>query len=232
MSAREIRILLADDDQIIRGGLTNLLNAQEGLRVVATAVNGAQVFDQLALHRVDVVLLDVDMPVMSGIEAARRISHEQPSITIIMLTAFEHEESLGQAIGAGVRGFLTKDISAPPRTRPAHPQSIRWTASDGTPAYRNPHRILRRNSREPGEIRGLYQRRKHPARSPASHVPATAESLCQQKHSSANRAHRSNRAILCLRYPHPHRLRHPRRTCHYRRQSRNPRITTPVILSK
>lgn len=113
MSAGEIRILLADDDQIIRDGLTNLLNAQEGLRVVATAVNGAQVFDQLALHRVDVALLDVDMPVMSGIEAARRISREQPSITIIMLTAFEHEESLAQAIGAGVRGFLTKDIPAP-----------------------------------------------------------------------------------------------------------------------
>ena len=50
MSAREIRILLADDDQIIRDGLTNLLNAQDGLRVVATALNGAQVFDQLALH--------------------------------------------------------------------------------------------------------------------------------------------------------------------------------------
>lgn len=113
MSEREIRILLADDDQIIRDGLTNLLNAQDGLRVVATAVNGAQVFDQLALHRVDVALLDVDMPVMSGIEAARRINHEQPGITIIMLTAFEHEESLGQAIGAGVRAPSPKTYPPP-----------------------------------------------------------------------------------------------------------------------
>ncbi|XCB30392.1 response regulator transcription factor [Arcanobacterium hippocoleae] len=110
---QEIRLLIADDDQIIRDGLARLLDAQEGLRVMATAVNGAEVFDQLALHRVDVALLDVDMPVMSGIEAARRISREQPGITMIMLTAFEHEESLGQAIGAGVRGFLTKDIPAP-----------------------------------------------------------------------------------------------------------------------
>lgn len=109
----EIRILLADDDSIIREGLASLLNHQDGLNVVATAANGAQVFDQLLLHRVDVVLLDVDMPVMSGIEAARRISEEYPAMTIIMLTAFEHEESLGQAIGAGVRGFLTKDILAP-----------------------------------------------------------------------------------------------------------------------
>ncbi|MDR6938545.1 response regulator transcription factor [Arcanobacterium hippocoleae] len=110
---QEIRLLIADDDQIICDGLARLLDAQEGLRVVATAVNGAEVFDQLALHQVDVALLDVNMPVMSGIEAARRISREQPSITIIMLTAFEHEESLGQAIRAGVRGFLTKDIPAP-----------------------------------------------------------------------------------------------------------------------
>ncbi|WP_166984703.1 response regulator transcription factor [Canibacter zhoujuaniae] len=110
---REVRILIADDDQIIREGLANLLDAQEGLHVVATAINGAQVFEQLALHRIDVALLDVDMPVVSGIEAARRLSREQAGLTIIMLTVFEHEESLGQAIGAGVRGFLTKDIPAP-----------------------------------------------------------------------------------------------------------------------
>lgn len=112
-SEEEIRLLIADDDQIIRDGLAYLLDVQEGLRVMTTAANGAEIFEQLALHRVDVVLLDVDMPVMSGIEAARRISREYPEITIIMLTAFEHEESLGLAIGAGVRGFLTKDIPAP-----------------------------------------------------------------------------------------------------------------------
>lgn len=112
-SKNEIRILLADDDQIIRDGLAHLLNAQDGLQVVATAENGAEVFSLLALHRIDIALLDVDMPVISGIEAARRISREHPEITIVMLTAFEHEESLGQAIGARVRGFLTKDIPAP-----------------------------------------------------------------------------------------------------------------------
>lgn len=113
MSEQEIRILLADDDQVIRDGLANLLNGQDGLRVVATAENGAQVFEQLALHRIEVALLDVDMPVMSGIEAARRLNREYPGITVIMLTAFEYEESLAQAIGAGVRGFLTKDILIP-----------------------------------------------------------------------------------------------------------------------
>lgn len=107
-----IKVLLADDDGIIREGLTSLLSAQDGIEVVASAENGVQVFDQLALHQVDVVLLDVDMPVMSGIDAAKRITKEYPKLTIVMLTAFAHEESLGQALGAGVRGFLTKDIPA------------------------------------------------------------------------------------------------------------------------
>lgn len=84
-SKNEIRILLADDDQIIRDGLAHLLNAQDGLQVVATAENGAEVFSLLALHRIDIALLDVDMPVISGIEAARRISREHPEITIVML---------------------------------------------------------------------------------------------------------------------------------------------------
>lgn len=59
---RTIRILIADDDPIIRNGLSDLLNAESGLEVVATAENGAQVIEALALHRVDMVLLDVDMP--------------------------------------------------------------------------------------------------------------------------------------------------------------------------
>lgn len=109
-SNTEIKILIADDDQIIRDGLASLLSTQEGLRVVATAENGADLFTQLQAHSVDLVLLDVDMPVMSGIEAARKLNLEYPDITIVMLTVFEHLESLGQALGAGVRGFLTKDI--------------------------------------------------------------------------------------------------------------------------
>ncbi|MDK8782505.1 response regulator [Actinotignum timonense] len=108
-----IRVLLADDDPIIREGLARLLNEQEGLVVVATAADGAQAIDQLHDQKVDLALLDVDMPVMSGIEAAKRISQDYSHIVIVMLTVFEHEDSLGEAIGAGVRGFLTKDIIAP-----------------------------------------------------------------------------------------------------------------------
>lgn len=111
-SNTEIKILIADDDRIIRDGLASLLSTQEGLRVVSTAENGADLFTQLQEHSVDLVLLDVDMPVMSGIEAARKLNREYPDITIVMLTVFEHLESLGQALGAGVRGFLTKDIPA------------------------------------------------------------------------------------------------------------------------
>ncbi|MCI7551400.1 MAG: response regulator transcription factor [Actinomycetaceae bacterium] len=110
---RTIRILIADDDPIIRNGLSDLLNAESGLEVVATAENGAQVIEALALHRVDMVLLDVDMPGMNGIEVARRLSKTNTSVTIIILTAFEFEDSLGQALALDVRGFLTKDVPAP-----------------------------------------------------------------------------------------------------------------------
>lgn len=94
-SNTEIKILIADDDQIIRDGLSSLLDSQDGLRVVTTVENSQEVFAQLQAHPVDLVLLDVDMPVVSGIEAARKLKLEYLDVTIVMLTVFEHVESLG-----------------------------------------------------------------------------------------------------------------------------------------
>ena len=80
MSTDSIRILLADDDDIIRQGLANLLSNQEDFEVVATVSNGAQVFDVLAKQRIDIALLDVDMPILNGIETAKRISQDYPCL--------------------------------------------------------------------------------------------------------------------------------------------------------
>lgn len=113
MSTDSIRILLADDDDIIRQGLANLLSNQEDFEVVATVSNGAQVFDVLAKQRIDIVLLDVDMPILNGIETAKRISQDYPTVKSLMLTAFESKDSLAQAIGSGICGFLTKDTPLP-----------------------------------------------------------------------------------------------------------------------
>lgn len=110
MMSDTIRILLADDDQIIRDGLANLLNAQDGLSVAAAVADGRSVLRAIAERRVDVALLDVDMPILDGVSTAKEIGRLYPDIAVVMLTAFEHEDSLAQSLASNVRGFLTKDI--------------------------------------------------------------------------------------------------------------------------
>lgn len=106
----EVRILIADDDRIIREGLAELLDHQEGISVVAVAKNGDEALAVLANKPIDVALIDVDMPVLDGIKAAGIIGETYPQVAVVMLTAFEHEESLAQSLAQNVRGFLTKDI--------------------------------------------------------------------------------------------------------------------------
>nr|DAG19118.1 MAG TPA: response regulator [Caudoviricetes sp.] len=112
MMSETIRILLADDDQIIRDGLANLLNAQDGLSVAAVVADGRAALRAIAERCVDVALLDVDMPILDGISTAKEIGRLYPDIAVVMLTAFEHEDSLAQSLASNVRGFLTKDIPA------------------------------------------------------------------------------------------------------------------------
>lgn len=107
-----LRIVIADDDAIVRSGLANLLNYQDGISVVATAANGAEALTAISHAQPDVALIDVDMPILDGISTAKILSQEYPRIAIVMLTAFEHEESLAKSLAANARGFLTKDIPA------------------------------------------------------------------------------------------------------------------------
>lgn len=113
MSNKGIRVLLADDDDFFRENLSSLLMKQSDLDVVVTARNGVEVLNILNSETVDVVLLDVDMPILNGIQTATIIAEKYPHLTLIMLTVFEHEKSLAQALEIGVQGFLTKDIPAP-----------------------------------------------------------------------------------------------------------------------
>lgn len=107
-----LRIVIADDDAIVRSDFANLLNYQDGISVVATAANGAEALTAISRAQPDVALIDVDMPILDGISTAKILSQEYPRIAIVMLTAFEHEESLAKSLAANVRGFLTKDIPA------------------------------------------------------------------------------------------------------------------------
>jgi len=106
---RPIRILLVDDQQLIRLGFGLVLGAEDDLDVVGEAANGAEAIDLAASLRPDVILMDVRMPGLDGIEATRRIVAALPSSRIIILTTFDLDEYAFGALRAGASGFLLKD---------------------------------------------------------------------------------------------------------------------------
>lgn len=110
MTISQLRVLVADDDALIRSSLTSLFAARQDIELVATTSNGAEALRILDTHRVDVALIDADMPILDGVETAALISARFPSVTVVIFTAFEHEDYLPRALAAGALGFLTKDI--------------------------------------------------------------------------------------------------------------------------
>jgi DNA-binding NarL/FixJ family response regulator len=107
-----IRVLLADDQKLVRAGFGSLLERTEDMEVVAEAADGAEAVELAAAHRPDVILMDIRMPVMDGLEALKVIlGDETPSgVKVIMLTTFELDEYLFEALRLGASGFLLKDI--------------------------------------------------------------------------------------------------------------------------
>lgn len=106
-----IRVLLADDQALIRAGFRVLLEAAGDLEVVGEAVNGEQAVDLAREHRADIVLMDIRMPGVDGLEATRRIASDDDlaGVKVIILTTFETDEYVYHAIRAGASGFLVKD---------------------------------------------------------------------------------------------------------------------------
>jgi DNA-binding NarL/FixJ family response regulator len=107
-----IRVALVDDQQLVRAGFRMVIDSQDDLQVVAQASDGAEAVRVLTETQVDVVLMDVRMPRMDGIEATRQITALPQSPRVIVLTTFDLDEYVISAIGAGASGFLLKD--APP----------------------------------------------------------------------------------------------------------------------
>ena len=105
-----IRILVAEDHLIARVGVTSILNMQRDMTVVAEAVTGQQAVEQYRKHLPDVTLMDMRMPVISGVEAAVMIRAEYPDSHIIALTTYSGDENIRRAIDAGIRAYLTKDV--------------------------------------------------------------------------------------------------------------------------
>ena len=109
--AQRVRILLVDDHPIYRDGLELLLGSIPGFEVVAAVGDGAEAITAASEHRPDVIVMDIQMPVMDGIEATKRIVAEDGSAGIIVLTMSEDDESVFQAMRAGARGYLLKAAS-------------------------------------------------------------------------------------------------------------------------
>lgn len=104
-----IRILVAEDHLVARVGLTAILSAQSDMSVAAEAVNGRQAVDLFLRCRPDVTLMDLRMPVMSGVDAAMAIRAHQPGARMIALTTYGGDEDIRRALDAGFRAYLTKD---------------------------------------------------------------------------------------------------------------------------
>jgi DNA-binding NarL/FixJ family response regulator len=104
-----IRVLIADDHELVRTGFRKILESEPGLEVVAEAADGGEAVEAALLHRPDVVLMDVRMPRLDGIEAARALS---ATTRVLMLTTFDLDEYVFEAIRAGASGFLLKDTPA------------------------------------------------------------------------------------------------------------------------
>jgi DNA-binding NarL/FixJ family response regulator len=103
-----IRVVLVDDDALIREGLRMIIDQAGDIEVVATAGNGEEALRVAAEHRPDVILMDVRMPVLDGIEATRQITNVDGAPRVIILTTFELDEYVFEALRAGASGFLLK----------------------------------------------------------------------------------------------------------------------------
>ena len=107
-----IKVLLVDDQTLIRQGIRLLLEIEPDIQVVGQAANGREALQQVESLHPDVVLMDVRMPEMDGVTATRALGERFPGVKVIILTTFEDDETIFEGLKAGARGYLLKDISS------------------------------------------------------------------------------------------------------------------------
>ncbi|MFZ3047736.1 MAG: response regulator transcription factor [Desulfatirhabdiaceae bacterium] len=142
-----IRILIADDHTIVRQGLARLLEEQPGFRVVGEAINGQTAIEQSLELKPDIVIMDIAMPRMNGIEAAKKIRKQLPKTKILILSMYSHEHYIHELIETGVSGYLLKDASGRDIINAIHSAMKNETFLSPViskvlmDTYRSPHRI-------------------------------------------------------------------------------------------
>ena len=114
MSAQVTRVMIVDDQAVVREGLRAILGTVPGFEVVGVAGNGAEAVENFPGWRPDVVLMDLNMPIMNGVEAIRALRASHPDVKILVLTTYDAEEWVLDAVRAGAAGYLLKDA---PRDR-------------------------------------------------------------------------------------------------------------------
>jgi NarL family two-component system response regulator LiaR len=155
MTQRPIRVLIADDHEIVRKGLRALLATEPDIEVVGEAENGVEAIARVERLQPDVVLMDLVMPEVDGIEAIRHVTAEQPKVRILVLTSFAGDDKVFPAIKAGALGYLLKDSSPEELVRAIHQ------------VYRG------ESSLSPAIARKLLHELSHPAERPPTRDPLT-----------------------------------------------------------
>jgi DNA-binding NarL/FixJ family response regulator len=144
------RLLIADDHALVREGLRTMLSGEEGIEVIAEANDGRQALDICRELKPELVLMDVRMPVMDGLEATKRIKNEMPKTSVMMVTMHENPDYLFEAVKAGAAGYVLKDASGERLLN-----AVRRTLEGESPlnqelAMRLLRRLARENSSEGG----------------------------------------------------------------------------------
>jgi DNA-binding NarL/FixJ family response regulator len=105
---KPIRVLIADDHTLVRAGIRSLIQNMEGVRVIAEAGDGREALRLIEIHRPDVVLIDIVMPGLNGLEVTARVSKEFPQVRVIILSMYVNEGYVGRALRAGAAGYIVK----------------------------------------------------------------------------------------------------------------------------
>lgn len=120
MSPQVVHVLVVDDQRLMRDGIASLLSIQDGIKVVGTATNGQEALKQVQALQPEVILMDLRMPIMDGVAATRQICAQFPKSKVLMLTTFDDEEYIIDALRAGASGYLLKDMPAQDLAKAIH----------------------------------------------------------------------------------------------------------------
>ncbi|MBN2047249.1 MAG: response regulator transcription factor [Anaerolineaceae bacterium] len=104
-----IQVIVCDDQEIVREGLKTILNAHAEIEVIATAMDGIDLLEKMELEQPDLILMDLKMPSMNGVQATQRVRQKYPQVQILVLTTYDDDEWLFDALRSGAAGYLLKD---------------------------------------------------------------------------------------------------------------------------